>query len=289
MERFMIEKINSIKDSFSKSNIIKQAYRWKFRQFRPKVKMLIENRRFIIKTVENTTELEKALNLRYEVFYKETLKKNHLIHIDADKFDLVCDHLIIIDKELNSVVGTYRLISSTYSDKFYSETEFTMDNIKNAGGIKLELGRACVDRRYRNGLAIALLWKGVSEYMKLVNAKYLFGCSSISTTNIVEIGLIYKYIKEFHISQENFRVFPKQKYKVKELEYYQQAFDKFNINIDQIANFIPPLLKSYFKAGSVICGEPALDKKFKCADFFTVLDIDSLSKSYDKRYKLVNA
>ena len=74
------EKVNSIKDSFSKSNIIKQAYRWKFRQFRPKVKMFIENRRFIIKTVENTIELEKALNLRYEVFYKETLKKNHLIH-----------------------------------------------------------------------------------------------------------------------------------------------------------------------------------------------------------------
>lgn len=275
------DKVNSIKNSFSKSSIIKQAYRWKFRQFRTKVKMLIENRRFIIKTVDNTIELEKALNLRYEVFYKETLKNNHLIHIDADKFDLVCDHLIIIDKTLNLVVGTYRLISSTYSDKFYSETEFSMDNIKNASGIKLELGRACVDRRYRNGLAIALLWKGVSEYMKLVNAKYLFGCSSISTTNIVEISLIYKYIKELHMSQESFRVFPKQKYKVKELEYYQQAFDKFNISIDQIAEFIPPLLKSYFKAGSVICGEPALDKKFKCADFFTVLDIDSLSKSYD--------
>ena len=199
------------------------------------------------------------------------------------------DHLIIIDKEINSVIGTYRLISSSYSGKFYSETEFYMDRIKNAPGIKLELGRACVDRRYRNGLAIALLWKGVSEYMKEINAKYLFGCSSISTTNIVEISLIYKYIKELHISTENFRVVPKQKYKVKELDYYQKAFDKFNINIDQIANFIPPLLKSYFKAGSVICGEPALDKKFKCADFFTVLEIDTLSKTYDKRYKLVNA
>ncbi len=125
--------------------------------------------------------------------------------------------------------------------------------------------------------------------MKKIEAKYLFGCSSISTTNIVEISLILKYIKELHLSSEEYRVFPKPKYKVKELDYYQEAFDKFNINIDAIADFIPPLLKSYFKAGSVICGEPALDKKFKCADFFTVLDLDSISSSYDKKYKSTNA
>ena len=283
------KKVNSIKDTFSNSRIIKRAYRWKFRQFKPKVSLFIENRRFIIKTVENTFELEKALNLRYDVFYKEALNKNSFIHIDADKYDLICDHLIIIDKEIDKVVGTYRFISSDFSDKFYSETEFTMDNIKNAKGIKLELGRACVDRRYRNGLAMALLWKGVSEYMKKVDAKYLFGCSSISTTNVVEISLIYKYIKELHLSSEEYRVHPKPKYKVKEIDYYQEAFDKFNINIDAIADFIPPLLKSYFKAGSVICGEPALDKKFKCADFFTLLDLDTISDSYDKKYKSTNA
>ena len=283
------KKVNSIKESLSNFKIIKQAYRWKFRQFRPKVSLIIENRRFIIKTVENTLELEKALNLRYEVFYKEALKKSSFVHIDVDKYDLICDHLIIIDKEIDQVIGTYRLISSTFSEKFYSETEFVMDKVKNASGIKLELGRACVDRRYRNGLAIALLWKGVSEYMKKVEAKYLFGCSSISTTNIVEVSLIYKYIKELHLSADNFRVFPKPKYKVKELNYYQEAFDKYNINTKAIADFIPPLLKSYFKAGSVICGEPALDKKFKCADFFTILDIDTLSGAYDKKYKSTNA
>lgn len=283
------KKVNSLKNTFSNSRIIKRAYRWKFRQFKPKVSLFIENKRFIIKTVENINELEKALNLRYEVFYREALNKNSFIHIDADKFDLHCDHLIIIDKEIDSVVGTYRLISSTFSDNFYSETEFFMDNIKNAEGIKLELGRACVAQRYRNGLAMALLWKGVSEYMKKVEAKYLFGCSSINTTNVVEISLIYKYIKELYLSSEEYRVYPRPKYKVNEIDYYQEAFNKFNINTEVIAGFIPPLLKSYFKAGSVICGEPALDNKFKCADFFTVLDLDTISSSFDKKYKSSNA
>lgn len=282
------KKVLSIKNTVSTSNMLRKAFRWKLRQFRPKVSILIESNRFLIKTVENTFELDKALNLRYEVFYKETLNKDNFTRTDVDKFDLLCDHLLILDKKQNCVVGTYRLISSTFSDKFYSETEFSMDQIKEAKGVKLELGRACVHKNYRNGTGIALLWKGLSEYYRKIGAKYLFGCSSIGTTNFVEISLIYKYIRELYLSPENFRVFPNEKHKIKELDSYMDAFDKFDIKTESIEDFIPPLLKSYLRAGSVICGEPALDKKFKCADFFTVLDLELLSKSFEKRYKVAN-
>jgi putative hemolysin len=122
----------------------------------------------------------------------------------------------------------------------------------------------------------------------MIKAKYLFGCSSIGTTNTVEISLIYKYIKEFYLSPEDFRVFPNEKHRIKELNQYLGAFDKFGIKTESIEDFIPPLLKSYLKAGSVICGEPAIDNKFKCADFFTVLDLETLSKSFEKRYKAPN-
>jgi len=284
----LAKKVMSLTNTVTSSNVLRRAFRWKLRQFKPKVPLLIESNKFVIKTVENSFELEKALNLRYEVFYKETLNKDNFSRTDIDKFDSICDHLIILDKKHNTVVGTYRFISSTFSDKFYSETEFAIDQVKNAEGIKLELGRACVHRDYRNGIGIALLWKGLSEYFRKINAKYLFGCSSIGTTNIVEISLIYKYIKELYLSPENFRVFPKEKHRIKELDYYLGAFDKFAIKTESIEDFIPPLLKSYLKAGSVICGEPALDKKFKCADFFTVLDLEVLSKSFEKRYKASN-
>jgi len=268
--------------------VLRSAFKWKLRQFRPKVPLYIESNRFVIKTVENIFELEQALDLRYEVFYKETLNKDNFTRTDIDKFDSICDHLIILEKKQNTVIGTYRFISSTFSDKFYSESEFDIEQVKNASGIKLELGRACVHRDYRNGTGIALLWKGLTEYFRAIKAKYLFGCSSIGTTNPVEVSLIYKYIKELYLSPEDFRVFPKEKHRVKDLDHYIGAFEKFGIKTESIEEFIPPLLKSYLKAGSVICGEPALDMKFKCADFFTVLDLELLSKSFEKRYKGAN-
>jgi putative hemolysin len=47
---------------------------------------------------------------------------------------------------------------------------------------------------------------------------------------------------------------------------------------------VPPLLKAYFKAGARICSEPAIDRKFKCADFLVVLDTEQIEQSYRERY-----
>lgn len=285
----IVEKVAHLKNTVANSNVLLKAYLWKLRYFKPKVSLSLDTSRFLIKTVENGYEMERALNLRYEVFYEELLNKKAFLSIDVDKFDPICDHLIILDKGSEKVVGTYRLISSTYSNRFYSETEFLIQGLKNAPGNKLELGRACVHRDYRNGIILALLWKGISEYMRRVDAKYLFGCSSISTTNIVEISLIYRYLKELHLSSEDFRVYPREKHIIRQINQYLDTFDRFDIKTKTIEELIPPLLKSYLKAGAKVCGEPALDRKFRCADFLTVLDIELLNASYEKKYRAANA
>jgi len=279
------DKLNYIKDTFFNSRIVKHAYKWKLREFKPKFPIFIESKRYIIKTVENSGELEKVLKLRYKIFYKERINKTCFIGIDFDKFDLISDHLIIIDKQTDLIVATYRLICSRFANTYYSETFFQIDNIKEAKGVKLELGRACIHSDHRNGPVMVLLWKGLSEYMKEVSAKYLFGCSAIQTTNIIEVSLLYKYIKDLYLSSDDLRVFPKEPYKLQGLGNYIETYNKFDVSTERIRNFIPPLLKGYFKAGSVICGEPAIDKNLGSADFFTVLDVDAISKTHEKKYK----
>jgi putative hemolysin len=284
----IVEKVAHLRNTVANSNVLLKAYLWKLRYFKPKVLFSLDTSRFVIKTVENSHELEKALNLRYEVFYEELLNRKAFLNIDVDKFDPVCDHLIILDKRSERVVGTYRLISSTYSNRFYSETEFLMENLKSAPGNKLELGRACIHKDYRNGITLSLLWKGISEYMRRIDARYLFGCSSINTTNIVEISLIYRYLKELHLSSDDFRIYPRERHIIRHINQYLETFDRFEIKTETIEELIPPLLKSYIRAGAKVCGEPALDRKFKCADFLTVLDIKLLNDSYEKRYRTAN-
>lgn len=50
------------------SNISK-TFRFRIRTYQPNVNIHVENSRFIIKTVQNGSELMEVLKLRYEVFF----------------------------------------------------------------------------------------------------------------------------------------------------------------------------------------------------------------------------
>jgi len=52
------------------------------------------------------------------------------------------DHIIIIDKNINKIIGTYRI--NIYNKKFYSAKEFYINDLLALKGKKAELGRACI-------------------------------------------------------------------------------------------------------------------------------------------------
>jgi len=248
----------------------------RMKNFRAHIPITIEKKNFVVKTADSREELHAALKLRHDVFLSELLKKSKRSGIDKDRFDKLCDHLIIIDKRTNMLIGTYRLQSSLFTSKWYTATEFHMKHIKRLPGTKLELGRACVHPEHRNGVTIALLWEGISAYIKASGTNYLFGCSSIKTTDHAQIREIYRYLlQNGHLSHEH-RVRPRTKYKIRGM--LKNMPDPETMTPSQMKAMIPSLLASYLKAGAKVCGSPALDKNFKCIDFLTLLDVSNLQE-----------
>ncbi|MCX7848194.1 MAG: GNAT family N-acetyltransferase [bacterium] len=261
-------------------------YRFRLRAFRCKVPVYIELKNFVLKTVETPAELDKILRLRYRVFYKEFLEKRRFFAIDMDEFDAICDHLMILEKKSNTCVGTYRLNCSTFNDHFYSATEFAIDAITALPGVKLELGRACVHKDYRKGVILTLLWRGLSEYVKATNTSFMFGCSSVKTTDPLEAAVIYHYLMSHYPSDPSCRVTPLEPYRMRALPLYIKLIENLDVRtVEEYAHkLVPPLLSSYLRAGAVICGEPALDKDFKCIDFFTLHDMSKLSRQAARKF-----
>jgi Putative hemolysin len=257
-----------------------KPYRMLLDRFKPKIKINIERDDYIIKTAETSAELEETLRLRHDVFFNEIIGKKLLFEIDMDRFDTRCDHLIIIDRKTDGIVGTYRLISSTFSQDFYSEGEFDLDDIKRLDGVKLELGRACIDRRYRNGQTIVLLWLGLNEYMNKIQAKYLFGCSSVQTVDFKKIAVIQRYVQQHHYTQVHIRVKPNRRYRVKGLSSIVNNLESSSLLEKKVPRLIPSLLNSYFAVGARICGEPAYDREFRCMDYLTILDVEAMNQCY---------
>jgi len=262
--------------NFSASRYLRSC-KFPLEHFRPKVMVHQETDSFTLKTAESAFELRQVLKLRHDVFYRELQDRSHETRLDFDEFDSICDHLTIIDRKSAKIVGTYRMISSTYSDRFYSQGEFNLDGLLALQGNKLELGRACIAPEFRTGAIINLLWKGIAEYMRKTDTAYLFGCASVHTVDAVVASKLLALLRSKDLCVDELGVRPVGKYFCKLPRLEPDAGSEKEI---------PPLIQSYILAGAKFYGEPALDADFHCFDFFMMLKTDEMSRLFKRRYMM---
>jgi len=242
--------------------------------FSKKISVLLERGRYTVKTADSFYEVSQALNLRYQVFHREFQNKVIPFGSDWDELDLISDHLIIKDRNTDEVVGTYRLICNLFSNSFYSVNEFQCEAFALNPAVKVELSRAAIDSRYRNGITLSLLWKGITQYIQETSADYLFGCSSINTMEINSIFHLLGLLSEMNVALSQFSILPKEEYCRKNRIHF--------INQKKVTE-IPPLLLSYLRAGAKVSLTPAWDYDFHCVDLFTLLNTHELKKNIKKR------
>lgn len=257
-------------------------------KFQQKINLSISTSSYLLKTAESKEELMASFKLRHEVFYQE-FQKIEIEGIDFDKFDALFDHLIIVHKETNKVIGTYRINCSSFQSLSYTETEFNLDEIFELPGPHLELGRACIHKDHRKGTVLSLLWRGITDYMNISGASVLFGCSSLKINNANQAALVYKYFYEQGALIENLYSTPTKNFLIPDFDIWY-AFYQGGLNEHQVKEaerLIPPLLKSYIKFGAKIASEPAFDKEFDCIDLLTVLKKEDMTNSLARRFQLI--
>jgi len=241
-----------------------------------------EECRLIVKRAEHADEIEAALRLRFEVFnieMKEGLQSSYRTGLDADEFDSLCDHVIVVDASNNMVVGTYRLLMGSEAEKsigYYSETEFEMSSFRKLCGEKLELGRACVHKDYRGSSVLNLMWSVIAKYIDNYDITYIFGCGSVHTINPVVISNIYGYFRMNYLTGEDCRITPLKRVPGFNPDY---VYDKY-----LVAQHLPPLLCAYLRLGARVAGEPAFDEQFGVSDFLILLDREKLLNRYRNRF-----
>jgi putative hemolysin len=145
---------------------------------------------------------------------------------------------------------------------FYSEREFDFAPFESMRPQMLELGRACIHQRHRNFAVLNLLWKGIASYARQQGARYLVGCSSLTSTDAAVGAAAYKLLAR-HLAPEPWRTTP------------VPAFGCPLDGAPAAAPRIPRLLSAYLALGAAICGPPAVDREFGTIDFLTWIDAQS--------------
>jgi putative hemolysin len=252
------------------------------RRFSAKVSFSFTKGKFEVKTAGSSLEFEQVLRLRYEVFHREFMNRRFAHGVDVDPFDEAADHLIIIDREANKLVGTYRLLCSKFTDAFYTSSEFHVASFLEEPGVKLEMSRACIHKGYRSGAVMHLLWRGLMQYVAQVDAAFLFGCASVKTMDPREGAALYRHLLSRGGVDTQRTIVPVPAYRI---AGFADFVEKVTPEEQDAARaYLPPLLAAYLKAGARICGEPALDRAFRCLDFFTVLRVADLSGTHSRKY-----
>lgn len=263
-----------------------QIYYTRISKWKNKVDFKIQTGPYVLQMAQSKEQVLECFKLRYEVFCKEMAGSTKKKGLDYDKYDNFCDHLIIVHEPTNKIIGTYRMNFSETSDIFYTESEFEITNwIAEQNTPFIELGRACIQAEHRRGIVISLLWRGIAEYMKMMGAETLIGCSSVKVADARSAALVFKYFEmKDALHPEIFN--SREKYQMKDLLFWLMVFAQglTESQIQEAEEKVPSLLKSYMKAGAKVASYPAYDRDFKCIDFVTILKRSEMDQKLVKKF-----
>ena len=221
-------------------------------------------------------DVRAAQRLRFAVFNLELgegLPASVATGLDADAFDAACDHLLVCERATGDVVGTYRvqtgMTAAASGLGYYSEREFDFGPFGPARGEIVELGRACVAAAHRNQSVLGLLWRGIATYAQERGARYLVGCSSLTSQSPSEGLAAYAWLAQNSLSPRVWRTRPLPAWRCEAGRADVAACVRRGVKI-------PRLMRAYLAAGAAICGEPAIDREFGTIDFLTWMDLRTM-------------
>lgn len=242
------------------------------------------------KLAVSEAEVEAAQALRYRIFYEEMAARPSqevaALHRDFDEFDAVCDHLLVIDHALGSgpdgVIATYRLIQRGVAENhgtFYSAAEYDIANIVNYPGNILELGRSCVDQRYRNRLTMQLLWRAIAAYVFQHQIVLMFGCASLPGTKPEALALPLSYLYYHHLAPPILRPTA-----LRERRIDMRLLAPADVDPKAAMAEVPPLIKGYLRLGGFIGDGAVIDHEFNTTDVCVIVKTDLVTEKYAQHY-----
>ena len=253
---------------------------------------------YTVRLARSPSEIRACQALRYRVFYEELSARpdsqTAASRLDADRFDPVCDHLLVIatagtpgEEELRveggALVGTYRMLRQEVAAEnfgFYSESEFDVKPMIAAHpGLRfLELGRSCVLKSHRTKPVLELLWQGIWDFVRALGIDVMFGCASLEGAeggrHAETLGLL-----------AGLRETPAE-WRAAALPGERRIEMSASAGLDRrrALHALPPLIKGYLRLGCYIGDGAVIDRQFDTVDVLIILPVAAIDRKYFGRF-----
>lgn len=243
---------------------------------------------FALSLVRDAAELRAAQQLRYDVFIAELggdgSGVDHADRREADHFDEFADHLILRPEGSARVIGVTRLMRADQARAaggFYTDSEYDLGPLRQAGRGLLELGRSCLHPEYRGSAAMFYLWAGITRYVAAHGTDLLFGVASLKGTEAAALADQLSLLHHRYRAPEGLR--PRARVYAPMDIVPEAALDR---RAAMIA--LPALVKSYLRLGGRVGDGAFVDHAFNCTDVCMILDAAAM-RSDHRRLRALEA
>ncbi len=250
-----------------------------------------------VRLARSPREIDAAQAVRYRVFYEEMSATpddaTRASKRDADRFDEICDHLLVVDHSLvpegegvegdlppEAVVGCYRLLRQEVAEKnggFYTASEYDIAPLlaRHADLNFLELGRSCVLKPYRNKPTVELLWHGIMHYVTAHDLDVMFGCASFEGTDPAALAAPLSYLHHHHAAPDDWKVRA-----LPDLYVEMNRMAEADLDPREALRALPPMIKGYLRAGCYIGEGAVIDHQFGTTDVLILFPVAQISDRY---------
>ncbi len=250
-----------------------------------------------VRLARTKADVKLAQRLRYDVFYREMSAKPsfsaQMRRRDEDRYDAVCDHLLVVDISTPAepprwrssskprIVGTYRVLRQELAERslgFYTQGEYDIAPLiaaRSPGYRFMELGRSCVLKPYRTKRTVELLWHGLWTYVREHKVDVMIGCASFEGIDPDEHAMALSFLHHHALAPPEWRVRALDK-----LHVPMNRLPKDKVDMRAALKAIPPLIKGYIRLGAMVGDGAVIDRQFGTTDVFIVLPVEKIDPRY---------
>lgn len=258
-------------------------------------KLRVERGPLVLRLAQGEDEIRACQQLRYRVFYDELgARADEVARVaqsDADHFDGICDHLVVVHTGASSdpaairlddgeLIGTYRLLRQEVAEAsggFYTQGEFDIAPLIAAHpGLRfLELGRSCVLKPFRTKPVVELLWQGIWNYVRAHDLHVMLGCASLEGTDPDQHALALSFLAQNAVPPPEWRVRA-----LPERYVDMNRLPPGAVDAKTVLRQLPPLVKGYLRLGCYIGEGAVIDHQFNTVDVLIVLPVSAINERY---------
>jgi putative hemolysin len=230
--------------------------------------------RYVARHASTAEDVKAAQRLRHLSFIELGEADPRPDGLDSDRFDEVCDHVLVEDRASGDLVCCFRLLpldAGVEIGRSYSAQYYELAALEDFPGRMVEMGRFCIHPDWKDPDILRTAWGAMTAFVDTEGVEMLFGCSSFHGTDAAGYLDAFAMLRDRHLAPK--RWLPRVK-APDVFRFARRLRRKPNPKMAMLT--MPPLLRTYLLMGGWVSDHAVVDHQMNTLHVFTGLEIGAI-------------